>query len=237
MKILPILNIQNGIAVSVAEGGAPAGDILSLVGFLLDQGCHRLALVDVDAARGHGHNREVLARAMHGFHAGNPKVCIQVGGGIRSSDQAQFFLDHGATWLSVGTILSRSPLMVEQLLARFREHLTATLDVRGGELLASGWSGPSGRQVRDVAARIGEFGFRRLLFMDIPGTPDAEPDFVLARDLAQASRVPLYMGGSLRNPGHLAQAREVQGLLGVAIEVQRIRQDPALTAFLDRASN
>ena len=36
---------------------------------------------------------------------------------------AQFFLDNGATWLTVGTILQRSPVMVEQLLARFREHL------------------------------------------------------------------------------------------------------------------
>lgn len=235
MKILPTLNIQNGLAVPVGEGGPPACDLLAAVAFLQDQGFHRIGLVDVDAAQGHGNNRELLARAMQAFHAGRPKVCIQVGGGIRSSDQAQYFLDHGATWLSVGTILSRSPLMVEQLLARFREHLTATLDIRGGELMASGWAGPSGRRASEVALRIGEYGFRRLLFMDIP-VGAASPDFATARDLAHHSRVPLYMGGSLWTRDHLAQAREVPGLLGVAVDGLRLRQDPDLTASLDRAS-
>ena len=121
MKILPTLNIQNGMVVPVLGEGPGTGELAALVGFLLDQGCHRLTLVDVDAARGHGNNRELIGRAMQQFHAGRPKVCIQVGGGIRSSDQAQFFLDNGATWLTVGTILQRSPVMVEQLLARFRE--------------------------------------------------------------------------------------------------------------------
>lgn len=235
MKILPILNVQAGCTVPVGGGGTEACDLLAAVAWLKDQGFHRIGLVDVDAARGRGSNRDLLAKAMRAFHAGRPKVCIQVGGGIRSSDQAQFFLDNGATWLSVGTILSRSPLMVEQLLARFREHLTATLDIRSGELLASGWAGPTGRSARDVARRIGEFGFRRLLFMDIPASPGATPDFALARELAFHARVPLYMGGTLRSLDHLAQAREVQGLLGAVIDGLWIRQDPVLAASLDRA--
>ena len=92
-----------------------------LLDVLLDQGCHRLALVDVDAAGGQGHNRDLIAGIMRRFHQGNAKVCIQVGGGIRSSDQAQFFLDNGATWIVVGTVIQRSPLVVDQLLARFRD--------------------------------------------------------------------------------------------------------------------
>ena len=230
LKILPTLNIQNGAVVPVAGEGQDSGDLLSLVGFLLDQGFNRLALVDVDAARGHGNNREVIARAMQRFHAGRPKVFIQVGGGIRSSDQAQFFLDNGAAWITVGTILQRSPLMVEQLLARFREHLAAAVDARRGELLCSGWGGPSGNKAETVGARIGDYGFKRLLFMDIPAQAQAGPDFTLARVLSQSSRMPLYMGGSIQTEAHLAQAREIAGIHGLAVDGLLLRADRALLA-------
>lgn len=231
MKILPTLNIQNGAVVPVVGEGPGVGDLLSVVGFLLDQGFNRMALVDVDAARGTGNNRELIARAMHRFHAGRPKVFIQVGGGIRSSDQAQFFLDSGAAWIVVGTILQRSPLMVEQLLARFREHLAAAMDARNGELLASGWGGPSGNKPEAVASRIGDYGFKRLLFMDIPARQlPVAPDFNLARVLSQSSRMPLYMGGSIQTAAHLAQAREVAGIHGLAVDGLLLRADKALLA-------
>lgn len=233
MKILPTLNIQNGHVVPIVGEGEAAGDLLSLVGFLLDQGCHRLAMVDVDAARGHGNNRELIGRAMHRFHSGRSKVCIQVGGGIRSSDQAQFFLDRGAAWLTVGTLLQRSPILVEQLLARFREQLTAAVDARGGELLASGWGVPSGQKPDTAGIRVGSLGFKRLLFMDIPAGPEAPPDFATARILAQSSRLPLYMGGSIRSAEHLALAREVPGMQGVAVDGLLLRDDPAFSASLN----
>ena len=233
MKIIPTLNIQNGTVVPVVGTGEVTEDLLALVGFLRDQGFHRLALVDVDAARGHGHNRELIGRAMKKFHTGRPKVCIQVGGGIRSSDQAQFFLDQGAAWLTVGTLLHRSPLLVEQLLARFREQLTAAVDARGGELLASGWGVPNGQKPESAGSRIGDYGFKRILFMDVPASEAASPDFATARLLAQSSRLPLFMGGSIRTAEQLAQAREVTGMQGVALDGLLLRDDPNFLASLN----
>jgi len=233
LKILPTLNIQNGAVIPIAGPGPEPGDLLSLVGLFADRGFHRLALVDVDAARGHGHNRDLIARAMQRFHAGRPKVCISVGGGIRSSDQAQFFLDNGATWLTVGTLLQRSPGMVEQLLARFREALTAAVDARGGEMLASGWGVPSGHNAEAAARAIAEFGFKRVLFMDIPVQTAALPDFATARILAQHARIPLFMGGSIQTEAHLAQARDVAGIQGVAVDGLLLRDNPAFMVSLN----
>ena len=139
MKLLPTLNLQNGMVVPMFGAGLGPRKPCELLDFLCDQGCNRLALVDVDAVEGQGQNRDLIAAIMHQFHKGHTKVCIQVGGGIRSSDQVQFFLDHGATWILVGTIIQQSPLVVDQLLARFRDHLTAGVDARGGEIQSAGW--------------------------------------------------------------------------------------------------
>jgi phosphoribosylformimino-5-aminoimidazole carboxamide ribotide isomerase len=233
LKILPTFNIQNGSAVPVVGEGVEGKDLVSLIASLADQGCHRLGLVDVDAARGHGNNRELIARAIQRFHAGRPRVFVQVGGGIRSSDQAQFFMDRGATWLTVGTILQRSPVMVDQLLARFREHLVAAVDARGGEILASGWGGPCGLKPEAAGARVGDYGFKRILFMDIPLDRSSQPDFATARVLSQSSHMPLFMGGSIQSLDHLAQAREIPGIQGVSVDGLLLCDDPALLASVN----
>ena len=191
---------------------------MEVASFLLDRGCHRLCLLDVDAARSQGHNREIMSQIMHRFRQATPKVCIQIGGGIRSSDQAQFFLDHGATWLLVGTILHRSPLIVDQLLARFREHLTAAIDVRGGQVQVSGWSGPSRLSPEETAGHIREQGFRRILFSDIPDGNGGTPDFTTAARIAEGGRLPMLMGGTIRAAEHITQASEVPGIQGVLVD-------------------
>ncbi|MDR3673120.1 MAG: HisA/HisF-related TIM barrel protein [Holophaga sp.] len=235
MKLLPTLNLQNGLAIPMFggdQGPKPPGPLLD---FLFDQGCNRLVLVDVDAAEGQGHNRELIASIMRRFHKGNTKVCIQVGGGIRSSDQAQFFLDHGATWITVGTVIQRSPLVVDQLLARFRDHLTAGVDARGGEIQSSGWREAAPLTAEAAAQRIREHGFKRILFIDIPPSAKAKPDFLTARTLAQSSRIPLFMGGSIRSTAHLKLAMEIPGMQGVAVDALQLLDDSDLLGSLNLA--
>ena len=231
LKILPTLHLQNGFAIPWFGAGQTARKPCEVAEALFERGCHRIALVDVDAAGGASHNRTLIACIMRQFHRHNAKICIQVGGGIRSSDQAQFFLDNGATWILVGTLIQRSPLVVEQLLGRFRDHLTAGVDARGGEIQCSGWREPAPLQPDSTSQRIREYGFKRILFTDIPAGPQAQPDFATARVISQSAHVPMYMGGSIQTREHLRLAAEVPGLHGVAMDALRLIEDPDLLGF------
>lgn len=229
MKVLPTLNIQNGRIRPAGGGSAALGaDPVELACTLAHQGCNRIALTDVDAALGTGQNRAVLAQVMRAFRQAHPRCCVQVGGGIRASDQAQFYLDQGATWLLVGTVLHRFPMVMDQLLARCHEHLTANIDARQGEVQASGWAHPAGHRPETLALRLRECGFRRILFTDIPADPQAEPDFGTARRILGEARVPVFMGGSLRTRQHLEQAAAVPGLQGVCVDAQCVLDCPGL---------
>jgi phosphoribosylformimino-5-aminoimidazole carboxamide ribotide isomerase len=214
------------------QGPAKACELMAN---LIDQGWHRLALVDVDAAAGRGNNRDLIAAIMRKFHKGNTKVCIQVGGGIRSSDQAQFFLDGGATWIVVGTIIQRSPQVVDQMLARFRDQLTAGVDARCGVIQSSGWNEPAPLKPEAAGQRIREHGFKRILFTDIPASMEAAPDFGTARILSQSARIPLFMGGSILSKEHLKLAQEIPGMQGVAMDALRLMADPDLQGSLKLA--
>ncbi len=235
MKVLPTLNLQQGRVVPTL--GAHSHDIapMDLVAKLLSHGVTRLALVDVDAARGTGHNRELIGRILKACHQQAPPVCVQVAGGIRSSDQAQYFVDQGANWLVVGTILHKSPLMVESLVARFQRHLTAAIDARGGEVHCSGWVDQAGMRAQSLATKIQAYGFKRLLFVDIPQEENASPDFATAKDISDASRLPLLMGGSIYSWEHLQAAIAVTGLQGVLVDSLLFMEDPRLLEHISTA--
>lgn len=231
MKVYPTLNIQNGRVVPAMGTPGPQGLPTDILARFLDQGFTRVALVDVDAAHGTGNNRDLLADLLRRCRQQAPPVCVQVAGGIRSSDQAQFFLDHGAAWLVVGTILHKSPLMAEQLVARFQKHLTAAIDARAGRVHRSGWAELSGQSAEDLAVTVAELGFRRLLFVDLPAHAHHAPDFGTAKAIAERTRLPLVMGGSMNGRAHLTEAAGVHGIQGVLVDALLFLEDPQLADF------
>jgi phosphoribosylformimino-5-aminoimidazole carboxamide ribotide isomerase len=236
LKIYPTLNIKNGSVVSTAGASACAPSApLDLAAWLMDAGATRMALVDVDAAGGNGNNRELIAQILQRCHARGRKVCVQVAGGIRSSDQAQFFIDHGATWLVAGTILHKSAMASEQLMARFQPFLTAAIDARGGQVHRSGWVDTSSLSAMDLALKAKSLGFKRLLFVDIPESKGAEPDFLTAQALVAATGLPLFMGGSLTAASHLEALYRQQGVKGALVDALLFRENPHLLTFLQTA--
>ncbi len=235
LKIYPTLNLQQGRVVPAGRAEPCAESPQDLVAWFLAEGASRLALVDVDAAQGGGNNRELIARLLQQVRAHGSKVCIQVAGGVRSSDQAQFFIDHGATWLVVGTLLHKSPLVVEQLVARFQSYLTAAVDARGGQVHRSGWVDTSCVSATELAKRARAYGFRRLLFVDIPDESGSDPDFATARALSQVSGLPLVMGGSITALEHLERLQAQPGLKGALMDALLFREDPRLLPYLQTA--
>jgi phosphoribosylformimino-5-aminoimidazole carboxamide ribonucleotide (ProFAR) isomerase len=232
VKVFPTLNIASGRVVSALGDAVPDADPFEIVDRLLDRRISHLALVDVDAAGGRGNNRELMGRILRRTRVLYHGLCVQVAGGIRSSDQAQYFLDHGAAWLVVGTLMHKSPVAVEQLLARFQKHLTAAIDARSGAVHHSGWAETIDIPIEQLAQRVHANGFRRVLFVDLPQGPDSPPDFVTARKILAATHLPLLMGGSIRSAAHLKEAKEMQGLQGALVDALLIARDPAMVAFL-----
>lgn len=233
LKIYPTLNLQHGRVVSTAgQGVACTVTPLELTARLLEGGTTRLGLVDVDAAMSKGNNRDLIAQILQRCRARDRKVCVQVAGGIRSSDQAQFFLDLGAAWLVVGTILHKSPLVSEQLMARFQPFLTGAIDARCGMAHRSGWTEGAGLSTLALALRAKDYGFKRLLFVDIPEAPSTEPDFETAQELATVTGLPLIMGGSLTLARHLEALTAYPGLKGALVDALLFHEDPRLLAFL-----
>lgn len=126
--IIPSIDLSMGRTVQLVEGeqlAIDAGDPIpilerfSLVG--------ETAVIDIDAARGEGDNRDMIADLCR-------RARIRVGGGIRDLETAVTWLDLGAERVIIGT--AAEP---ELLAALPRERVIVALDSRGGKVVSHGW--------------------------------------------------------------------------------------------------
>lgn len=141
--IVPSIDVVSGTTVQMIGGEEQvidAGDPVAALDWLSVVG--EVAVVDIDAARGEGDNREVIA----GLCARAP---IRVGGGVRTEAHALEWLDAGAAKVIIGTAAS------EELLDRLPpDRVIVALDARHGEVVTHGWRRGSGSSLLDSVRRF-----------------------------------------------------------------------------------
>ncbi len=109
MTIIPAIDLLNGRCVRLRQGAYEDATVygvnpVDIALRFVDTGASRIHLVDLDAARGDGDNRDAIARIRRAV-----SCTLEVGGGIRSEARLQEMLDLGIDYVAVGTVLVRDP--------------------------------------------------------------------------------------------------------------------------------
>ena len=174
--IIPSIDLIAGRAVQLIGGREQAidgGDPFPwLERFAL---AGEIAAIDLDAARGHGDNRDTIARLCAA------KPC-RVGGGIRDLERAQFWLNAGAERIIIGTAAEPSLLG-----ALPRERVVVALDAVDGEVVINGWETRTGRGVLERIAELREFaGEFMVTFVEREGRLGGT-DMALAQEIIAAA--------------------------------------------------
>lgn len=174
--IVPSIDLVGGHTVQLIGGEEPAidaGDPRPILERFARVG--ETAVVDVDAARGEGNNRELIEELCR-------MAPIRVGGGIRDIETARRWLDAGARRIIVGT--AAEPGLLEQLP---RDRVIVALDASHGEVVTHGWRSRTGR---DLLGRVVELrdlcGGFLVTFVEREGRM-AGTDLDLARKVCELS--------------------------------------------------
>jgi phosphoribosylformimino-5-aminoimidazole carboxamide ribotide isomerase len=149
--LIPSIDLMGGKIVQLVQGQRKALEFENFGEWVARFSRYPLVqLVDLDAAMGTGSNRTLVADFCR-------KLPCQVGGGIRSTDDAQAVLDCGAKKVIVGSSLvkvrtqpktdragvSKDPVdttFARSLFERFgAERLVFAVDARGGRVAIHGW--------------------------------------------------------------------------------------------------
>ncbi len=168
MKIWAALDILGGKVVRLTEGRLDSvvvysSDPAAVARLWREEGAQGLHLVDLDAAFGNGHNRDVifdLASAAEGIE-------VQVGGGIRTEQDVEALFKAGARRAIVGSLLVRSPEVFHALCTKFPGRILAGIDCRDREVRISGWTEGTAIGLEDALLRAFALGAAGAVVTDI----------------------------------------------------------------------
>lgn len=234
MQIIPALDLRGAKVVNLHQGDfaretAYADEPLGMARAYVEAGAQRLHVVDLDAARGSGDNRDWLERLLAEL-----RVEVQVAGGVRDEEAAARWLEAGAALVVLGTTAVRQPEVLAEIAGRHPARVLAALDVRGGRPAVTGWLAEEAIELDDLLARWdrAELAGIVLTSIDQDGTM-AGPDLAMLARVRGTSRHPVTYSGGIGTPADLRRLRAAGAhgaILGRALLDGRFTLSEALEA-------
>ena len=92
---------------------------------------------------------------------------VQLGGGIRTLDHIEAWLEKGLARVILGTVAVRDPDLVKEACRAFPGRIAVGIDARGGKVAVEGWAEASELEAAELAARFEGAGVAAIIFTDI----------------------------------------------------------------------
>jgi len=136
--LIPSIDLQGGRIVQLVQGERLALASHDFDGWIAKfSSFPRVQLIDLDAAKNEGHNRDLVASICR-------RLPCRVGGGVRTAEDVRALLDAGAVKVIVGSRLFRGGAPDVAFASALAEaagsaRLVAAVDARGGRVVIDGW--------------------------------------------------------------------------------------------------
>lgn len=199
MILFPAIDLKDGQCVRLKLGDMdqvtvfnddPAAQAKSFE----DQGFEYLHVVDLNGAfAGESVNGAAVESILKTVN-----FPVQLGGGIRTLDHIEAWLDKGLARVILGTVAVRDPALVKAAAQKWPGQVAVGIDARGGMVAVEGWAETSELAVIELAKRFEGAGVAAIIYTDI------DRDGILAGinwdstlELARATSIPVIASGGL----------------------------------------
>ena len=171
MLLIPAIDLQKGRCVRLRQGDLENNitvyneDAVDQACQWADLGAERIHIVDLDGAKAGKPVNAPLIREM--IEEIGEDAEIEVGGGIRTLDQIEAYLDAGVRYAVIGTAAVKTPGFLKEACAVFTDSIIVALDAKDGIVATDGWVKSTGHDVIDLAKRFEDYGVSAFLYTDI----------------------------------------------------------------------
>ncbi len=219
----PSIDLQGGRIVQLVQGerlAVATDDVEAWIERF--RGRPKVQLIDLDAAKGEGHNEALVARIC-------AALPCRVGGGIRTIGRAEAVLGLGATHVIVSSSLFRDGA-VDVAFARALsnqigpERFIAAVDSRGGRVVIHGWRTQLDLSTVEAVRQLEPFAGEVLYtHVDLEGLMKGTDMAAIAEVRAATTRAVTAAGG-ITTAEEIAQldAMGVDSVVGMAIYTGRL---------------
>ncbi len=238
MILYPAIDLKDGRCVRVVKGDFATATVFN--DSPADQaktweaaGFSWIHVVDLNgSAEGRPVNAEAVEAILESI-----SLPVQLGGGIRSLERIEAWIDGGVSRVILGTAAVRDPNLVKEAAKAWPEQIAVSVDVRGGKVAVQGWLEDTDLDALTVARRFEDAGVGALIVTDIDRDGSlAGFNVEVFGAIADAISIPVIAAGGLATIADIKALRAREGapiagaVLGRALYAGTITADEALMA-------
>ncbi len=209
MLVIPAIDLKDGECVRLRQGLMDESTVFSdnpvaMAGQWADQGARRLHLVDLNGAF---EGEPVNAAAVEAITRALPDLPVQIGGGIRSIETIERYLNAGVSSVILGTKAVKDPEFVKTACQAFPDRIIVGIDAKDGLVATDGWAEVSTVKATELAKRFEQAGVSAIVYTDIARDGMMQGVNVEATlEMARASSIPVIASGGI------TQIDDIRGL-------------------------
>lgn len=213
MIVIPAIDIKQGKVVRLLQGRYEeekvySDDPIAVALDLEKQGAVLLHVVDLDGAlSGELKNFDIIKEI-----AKEVSIPIELGGGIRTYDEAERVLNAGIERVIMGTKACEDQRLIEELIKEYMERVIISVDARDGLVATEGWTKITQIKAVDIVKDIESWGIKTIVYTDISkdGTLKGPNVAALQEVLNVTNTISVIASGGISSIDDLLRLRDVQ---------------------------
>ncbi|MGD6848837.1 1-(5-phosphoribosyl)-5-[(5-phosphoribosylamino)methylideneamino]imidazole-4-carboxamide isomerase [Rossellomorea aquimaris] len=166
--IYPAIDMRGGKCVRLIQGDYNQETVYGDSPFdmakkFADEGAEWIHMVDLDGAKeGYRINDEFVIAVAEKLDAK-----VQIGGGIRSKEDIEHYINRGVDRVIIGSIAVSNTELVKEWLSEYGDKIAIGLDAKDGYVATHGWLETSALKAVDLGKELAEAGAEIFIFTDI----------------------------------------------------------------------
>jgi phosphoribosylformimino-5-aminoimidazole carboxamide ribotide isomerase len=220
LTVIPSIDLRNGKVVRLKQGDYAQQlnydvDPIATAKAFAEAGAKWMHVVDLDGAKeGSPKQVDLIARIISAV-----EINVEVGGGVRSTEDVRRLLHTGAARVVVGTKAMEDWKWFQTLAHSegFENRLILALDAKNGMVATRGWTETSSNRATDVAAKVSDWPLGAILYTDVAKDGMMQgPNLEQTRAMALAGKVPVIASGGVGTIEHIRQLTTI-GVWGAIV--------------------
>lgn len=235
MNIFPAIDLFEGKAVRLYKGDYNQMTVYceqpeKVAVYFKECGAEYIHLVDLEGAKsGETPNFETVKRIIE---ASNLKA--EIGGGIRSEEVIEKYINAGAYRVILGTAAATDPEFLERVAKKYGEKIAVGCDLLNGFVATKGWTDTTNETGEQFFERVQKLGIKTVICTDISRDGAMKgTNLELYKELSKKFNIDIIASGGVTDMSDIENLKKMDiygAILGKAIYTGNIHLKNAIKA-------